>query len=93
MSSDREASSFHTKRFLANSRRSGKVGDDSEDQDFIGSIRQTDMQMRASHNLGLDSFVTKEGTLRKTKGGYVAPETDSFIRASHEVNIRMTIGG
>lgn len=53
MSSDREASSFHTKRqFLAHSRRSGSKIDDlqrsHDDSEIIGSIRQTDMHVRRS---------------------------------------------
>ena len=41
MSSDREASSFHTKRFLHKSGRSGRVFSESvtEDEDIVGSIR------------------------------------------------------
>ena len=58
MSSDREASSFHTRgagsKFMHKSGRSGKVHDDagnysdgdSHDNDiFVGSIRQTDMHI------------------------------------------------
>lgn len=50
MSSDREASSFHTKRFLRQSGKSGNVYDDdmldsSRDSDLIiGSIRQTNLR-------------------------------------------------
>ena len=51
MSSEREASSFHTRRagskFLRQSGRSGQVHDeaysDGDDHDIVGSIRQTDM--------------------------------------------------
>lgn len=49
MSSDREASSFHTKRYLHKSGRSSKVyGDnfsdgDGDDGEIVGTIRQTDM--------------------------------------------------
>ena len=44
MSSDREASSFHTRRFTKARRRSMDEGDsfDSENQDIIGSIRAGD---------------------------------------------------
>ena len=47
MSSDREASSFHTKKYLNKSGRSGQVYDEndtiSEGANIIGSVRETDM--------------------------------------------------
>ena len=47
MSSDREASSFHTKKYLNKSGRSGQVYDEnntiSEEGNIIGSVRETDM--------------------------------------------------
>ena len=62
MSSDREASSFHTKKFVQKSGRSGKIYDDSfhsdgEEQNdiIIGSIRQTERQNRNSYKGTLDS--------------------------------------
>lgn len=54
MSSDREASSFHTKRYLQKSGKLSKVWNDDSaldtrsEEDFIGSIRQTDAQVRNS---------------------------------------------
>lgn len=42
MSSDREASSFHTKRYLHKSGRSGKIYDEgaySDDEEIVGSVR------------------------------------------------------
>ena len=47
MSSDREASSFHTKKYLNKSGRSGQVYDENETitegDNMVGSIRETDM--------------------------------------------------
>ena len=47
MSSDREASSFHTKKYLNKSGRSGQVYDENdtitEGDNMVGSIRETDM--------------------------------------------------
>ena len=47
MSSDREASSFHTKKYLNKSGRSGQVYDEnntiSEEGNFVGSVRETDL--------------------------------------------------
>lgn len=72
MSSDREASSFHTKRqFLQKSHRSGsKVYDElhregmsHDDSEIIGSIRQTDLNVRGSYNQAVykDKYLKTSG--------------------------------
>ena len=82
MSSDREASSFHTKKHLfRSSRDGGKVGDayydgtetNSDDGgQFVGSIRQTDAtRLKRSHDLrGIGSNIESS---RATKLVYVPP--------------------
>ena len=86
MSSDREASSFHTRRFTKARRRSLDGDDDSfdsEHQDIIGSIR------------------TKGDAYAPTKGSYVHDSSivktfasqvrNSELGTSHDVSIRKTL--
>lgn len=90
MSSDREASSFHTKRYLQKSGRLSKVwNDDSEldsrsQDDFIGSIRQTDMQMRDSKYSHRQSEQQKQGyaTLASQDGRITAVMHGSYRDAN-----------
>ena len=87
MSSDREASSFHTRRFTKARRRSLDGDDDdsfdSENQDIIGSIR------------------TKGDAYAPTKGSYVHDNSivrtfasqvkNSELHTSHDVSNRRTL--
>ena len=79
MSSDREASSFHTKRHFLN--RSGSKVEDylrssHDDSEIIGSIRQTDLHIRTSTG-NLREFSMKgtkvSNDRRGTRVDYVPP--------------------
>jgi len=99
MSSDREASSFHTRRFTkldksANSGREADVSHSRDDSEIVGSIRQTDMLLRnTSHIFPEESYrfsnLETNNNERNTNVGYKAPKID--IRISHDIPERRSI--
>lgn len=97
MSSDREASSFHTKRYLQESGRQGahrsRVYSDSEDNDFIGTIRATSLRRsneRGTRIVGaegsryrdLSEVGTERGDAVKATLRSIADEEDSRVHIS-----------